>query len=217
MTKSMFQVLLADDHQVMTSGLANIIAELPDFNIVAQCQSAEQALELLKTTDIQIVVTDLYFDDQQPAGIELTEGIKKNYPHIKVLMYSGEVINAYMLQKVYHAGIDAYVPKNTSINELKEALNYLSKGKSYFNHDILQKIAEASREKIEKLTSAEQRLLELIGKGYSRQDICEKALKISENTYDTHLQHIKAKLDVKTMPELIQKALRLGLIPPSEL
>ncbi len=212
----MFKILLADDHQITTSGLINIIGGLPDFNIVAQCQSIEKALDCLLNYEIDIVITDLYFDDQQPAGIELTKVIKKNYPQVKVLMFSGEVLNAYVLQKAYQAGIDAYVPKTDPLQELLVALSYLSKGKSYFNHEVLLKITEASREKVEGLTYTEQKVLELIGKGFSRKDICEKLLKISENTYDTHLRHIKAKLNVKTMPELIQKALRLRLIDSNE-
>jgi DNA-binding NarL/FixJ family response regulator len=212
----MIKFLLIDDHPLILNGLTSIIKNIPNVIITGQAQNVASALGLINSHEIDMVITDLYIGNDTQNGIFLTREIKKRFPTIKVLMLSQETTNGYILREAYQAGIDGYVSKNSSFEELTTAIQTLHKGKKYFDHGILERIAEVSQEDIKPLTAKEKEILTLIAKGFSRQDICHKSRNISENTYDSHLRHIKEKINVKTMSELIQKALQLGLIELDE-
>ena len=209
----MLHILLADDHQVAITGLSAAINGLPDFKVIAQTSGGKETLRFLESHAVDVVVTDLYMNDDDLNGIELTLEIKKNFSAVKVLMFSGEDKKSDILSQAFQAGIDGYVPKTAPLQELIVALTALGQGKQYFNQEILMKIAIHTKhpQPTIKLGSSETKILELIAAGKTRKAIAE-TLHISTGTYDTHLQHLKQKLEVKSTVDLLKKAEVLGFI-----
>jgi DNA-binding NarL/FixJ family response regulator len=209
----MLTILLADDHQVAITGLSTALNGLPDFRVIAQTSGGKETLRFLGSHAVDVVITDLYMNDGDLDGIELTLEIKKKFSTVKVLMFSGEDKKSDVLSQAFQAGIDGYVPKNAPLQELIVALNALGQGKKYFNQEILLKIAHFAKKPplSIKLGTSETKILELIAAGKTRKEIAE-TLHISTGTYDTHLQHLKQKLEVKSTVDLLKKAELLGFI-----
>ncbi len=209
----MLHILLADDHQVAITGLSAAINGLPDFKVIAQTSGGKETLRFLESHAVDVVVTDLYMNDDDLNGIELTLEIKKNFSAVKVLMFSGEDKKSDILSQAFQAGIDGYVPKTAPLQELIVALTALGQGKQYFNQEILMKIAHHTKHRPPtiKLSTSETKILTFIAAGKIRKEITE-TLHISTGTYDTHLQHLKQKLEVKSTVDLLKKAEMLGFI-----
>lgn len=209
----MLHILLADDHQVATTGLSAAINGLPDFKVIAQTSGGKETLRFLESNPVDVVVTDLYMNDDDLNGIELAHEIKQRFPAVRVLMFSGEDKKSDVLTQAFQAGIDGYVPKTAPLQELIVALTALSQGEQYFNQEILLKIALHSKHPLPsiKLGTSETKILALIAAGKTRKEIAD-TLHIATGTYDTHLQHLKQKLEVKSTVDLLKKAETLGFI-----
>lgn len=209
----MLHILLADDHQVAITGLSTAINGLPDFKVIAQTSGGTETLRFLESNPVDVVVTDLYMNDDDLNGIELTCEIKQRFPAVRVLMFSGEDKKSDVLTQAFQAGIDGYVPKTAPLQELIVALTALSQGEQYFNQGILLKIALHTKHPLPsvKLGTSETKILALIAAGKNRKEIAE-TLHIATGTYDTHLQHLKQKLEVKSTVDLLRKAETLGFI-----
>jgi DNA-binding NarL/FixJ family response regulator len=213
LTNPMLSVLISDDHQIAITGLMAAFNGLSNFKVIAQSSGGRETLSFLADNAVDIVITDLYMNDDDLNGIELTSEIKKRFPSVRVLMFSGEDKKSDILSQAFQAGIDGYVPKNAPLQELIVALNTLEQGKKYFNQDILMKIAHFNKNPPPsiKLGTSETKILELIAAGKTRKEIAE-TLYIATGTYDTHLQHLKQKLEVKSTVDLLRKAETLGLV-----
>jgi DNA-binding NarL/FixJ family response regulator len=209
----MLHILLADDHQVAITGLSAALNGLPDFKVIAQTSGGKETLRFLESNPVDVVVTDLYMNDDDLNGIELTCEIKQRFPAVRVLMFSGENKKSDVLIQAFQAGIDGYVPKTAPLQELIVALTALSQGEQYFNQGILLKIALHTNPPLPsvKLGASETKILALIAAGKNRKEIAE-TLHIATGTYDTHLQHLKQKLEVKSTVDLLKKAETLGFI-----
>lgn len=209
----MLHILLADDHQVAITGLSAALNGLPDFKVISQTSGGKETLRFLESNTVDVVVTDLYMNDDDLNGIELTCEIKQRFPAVRVLMFSGEDKKSDVLIQAFQAGIDGYVPKTAPLQELIVALTALSQGEQYFNQGILLKIALHAKPPLPsvKLGASETKILALIAAGKNRKEIAD-TLHIATGTYDTHLQHLKQKLEVKSTVDLLKKAEMLGFI-----
>ncbi len=99
----MLHILLADDHQVAITGLSAAINGLPDFKVIAQTSGGKETLRFLGSNAVDVVVTDLYMNDDDLNGIELTLAIKKKFSTVKVLMFSGEDKKSDILLEAFQA------------------------------------------------------------------------------------------------------------------
>lgn len=209
----MFRILLADDHHVAITGLKAVISNLLDFTVVAQTSGGRETLHFLENNVVDIVVTDLYMNDDDLNGIELTYAIKRKFSAVRVLMFSGEDKKSDILLEAFRAGIDGYVPKTAPLHELITALTALGQRKQYFNQEILMKIANFTRYPplSIKLGVSEAKILTFIAAGKTRKEITE-LLHISTGAYDTHFYHLKQKFEVKSTIDLLKKAETLGFV-----
>ncbi|HAK77431.1 MAG TPA: hypothetical protein DCR35_15490 [Runella sp.] len=209
----MSRILLADDHHVAITGLRAIISSLPDFTVVAQTSGGKETLLFLENNVVDIVITDLYMNDDDLSGIELTLAIKQKFSSVRVLMFSGEDKKSDILSEAFQAGIDGYVPKTAPLQELVMALTALSEGRQYFNQEILIKIAHYTKHRplAIKLGVSETKILTFIAAGKTRKEITE-LLHLSAGAYDTHFYHLKQKFEVKSTVDLLKKAEALGFV-----
>ncbi len=211
------KIIIADDHKIFLDGIVSLLFEKEGIEIVGTAFSGENLLELIKTTEADLIITDITM--KGISGIETTKIITREFPHLKVLILSMHTNEEFVLNSV-KAGADGYLPKDTSVEELLEAIFTISKGGQYYSRDVSehffknyikryryeQKVIESGE-----LTQREIEILKLAATGLSNKEIAEK-LFISVKTVDTHKNHIMQKLKLKNSAELVLYAVKNQLI-----
>ena len=210
------RLLIVDDHQMLLDGIRALLQDVPNFQIVAEAHNGNQALEELKKTPVDIVVTDISMPDMN--GIELTQKIKSEYPEIKVLTLS-MFSEKQTIREMVDAGVSGYILKNTGKEELVGALTKIAAGGIYFGDEVtnemMRMMSDNDREHEKKiavtLTFREKEILKLIAKEYSNVQIAAE-LFISERTVETHRKNIFRKTNTKSIVGLIKYAYEYNLI-----
>lgn len=206
----MVKIIIADDHSIIRDGLRAML-EKDDFcKIVGEAANGEELLELIKNTPCDVVCTDISMPVMD--GVEATRQITKKFPGVKVMCLSMHEEAAFIKQMM-EVGAVGYVFKDSSKEELKEAIQAVQNGKKYFNQklfDILLNM-ESSGKGVSVLSSREKEILKLIAEEYTNPEIAEK-LFLSVRTVDTHRQNLIQKLDVKNTAGLVKYAIKSGLV-----
>jgi DNA-binding NarL/FixJ family response regulator len=215
--KNQIKTILVDDHQIIRDGLSNMLHEADDILLCGCVPDYHQAIELLRKSDADVVITDLSMPGK--SGIDLIRKVKEDFPSVRVLvlsMYSSEdyIFNA------LKAGAWGYLSKqDTTKAELFKAIRTLHKGDQYFSDSIAQIITRVYSHSVKKapdpesvskthtLTTRESEILRLYAEGYSNQEIAEK-LNISVRTVETHKNNIMQKYNFRSTVDMVKFAIR---------
>jgi two-component system nitrate/nitrite response regulator NarL len=215
MNKTIINILVVDDHQLVIDGIKSMLALEKNFVVKSEALNGQKALEMIiaKPNAYQIVITDITMPLM--SGIELCKVIKDQFSHIKVLILSMHNSIA-IVKDALNAEADGYMLKNTGQEEFLRAIERVLENGTYFSQDILPIILDQfQKEKIQTtkptLTPRETEVLELIAQEYTSKEIAEK-LFISKQTVDTHRINIMQKTNCKTLVGLIKYAIQSGLI-----
>ena len=208
---SPIKILLVDDHQMMIDGLKALLLHENNIIIAGEANNGKEALNLLQTTSIDVIITDINMP--KFSGIELTVEVKEKHPETKVLALSMHQDSDY-ISEVLEAGASGYILKNTGKKELLEAINRIANNFTYLSPEVEETILQqafkqqkAQDQKIVVLTNREQEILKLIAEEFSNQQIAEK-LFISERTVETHRKNIFRKTKTKSIVGLIQYSIK---------
>jgi len=209
----MTKILIADDHKMMVEGLASIINENNNFEVVGKAYNGEEVLQFLRLNDVDIVVMDI--DMPELNGLITTKKIKETYGEkIKVLILSMHDMEGY-IKDALEAGTDGYILKNTGPDELLLAISELASGETYFAQKIIQKVARkmssVGDSKGIELSDKEKNILPLLCDGLTTKKIGEQ-LSYSEHTIVTHKRTLFTKFEVHTVQELVKQAFLKGFI-----
>lgn len=209
-------IILVDDHQMFRDGVKSVLSDEANISVIGEVGNGQDLYTLLENTKADLIITDISMPDI--SGIEITKFVSENYPEIKILVLSMHS-NEEFITKALSSGANGYLPKDTSMNELLEAINTIYHGENYFNKDIsntiLKSIINKSKtksdtEKIESLTKREKEIIRLVVEGLSNKEIAGK-LFISIRTVDSHKTNIMHKLNLKSSVELVKYALKRNL------
>ena len=210
-------ILLADDHNLIRSGLRLLLEQQPDFNVVAEAEDGRQAVQLFNKHHPQVVVLDIGMP--QLNGIEATRQIVSQDPRAQVVILSMHSAEGYVLRAL-KAGAKAYILKNSADADLIRAVRAVAEGKSFFSPAISKMLLEdyvrQVREKevedsYDLLTPREREILQLLAEGKSNKEVAN-ILELSPYTVETHRGNILTKLNLHGVPELILYAVRKGII-----
>lgn len=207
----MINVFVADDHAVVREGLARILEICPDLSFAGSAQGASEVIALARDAAWDVIVLDLSLPDA--GGCEVLRQLRALRPEIPIVVYSmypEEQFGIRMLQ----AGAAAYLSKSRSTDELLEAIRRAHRGLRYVTQPIAQLLLESSGDHDgdgSRLSEREFQILQLMVEGSRTSDIA-RSLYISPSTVSTHVKRIKEKLGVSSNAELIQVALRRGLV-----
>jgi DNA-binding NarL/FixJ family response regulator len=213
------KIILVDDHQLVRDGIKALLTGIQDIAIIGEASDSEELFRELDNIIPDLLIMDISLPGI--SGIEITKKICNEYPGINVLilsMYNNEefIFNA------LKAGARGYLPKNTSREELLEAIYSINRGEEFFG-DSISKIMLKSYVKratdednpADKtyaiLTSREIEILKLYVEGLINKEISDK-LDISIRTVETHKNHIMRKLGLKTTVELVKFAIRNKIV-----
>lgn len=209
--KDKIEIIIADDHMMIREGLKQLLELDGTMKVIAEANDGEECLNLLnKKIHPDILLLDINMPKKN--GIEVLEYIKQNKIPVKVLILTVHNEVEYLLKAV-DIGIDGYLLKDFSYDELKEAIDVIISGNTYIQPSLLPALNESmedyalDKEKIECLTKRELDVLRLISEGCSNKKISDE-LTISERTVKNHISHIFRKIDVEDRTQAAVFAIR---------
>lgn len=209
--KDKIEIIIADDHMMIREGLKQLLELDGTMKVIAEANDGEECLNLLnKKIHPDILLLDINMPKKN--GIEVLEYIKQNKIPVKVLILTVHNEVEYLLKAV-DIGIDGYLLKDSSYDELKEAIDVIISGNTYIQPSLLPALNESmedyalDKEKIECLTNRELDVLRLISEGCSNKKISDE-LTISERTVKNHISHIFRKIDVEDRTQAAVFAIR---------
>ena len=198
-------ILIADDHTLIRETWALILNADPLFQVVAECGTGEDAVELAKEFQPQIIIMDISLPGIN--GIEATGMIRKISPNSKILGVSVHTHPAYV-KKMIRKGASGYITKNSSKEEMFTAITEINKGNKYLGLEIRNILSEQALNDeeaasgINSLSSREIEIIEFLKKGLSSREIAE-SLHITTKTVEVHRYNILKKLNLKNTASLI--------------
>ena len=209
--KDKIEIIIADDYMMIREGLKQLLELDGTMKVIAEANNGEECLNLLnKKIHPDILLLDINMPKKN--GIEVLEYIKQNKIPVKVLILTVHNEVEYLLKAV-DIGIDGYLLKDSSYDELKEAIDVVISGNTYIQPSLLPALNESmedyalDKEKIEWLTKRELDVLRLISEGCSNKKISDE-LTISERTVKNHISHIFRKIDVEDRTQAAVFAIR---------
>jgi len=199
--------LLVDDHIVVRSGIHGLLTELFTPCEVHEAGDGESATEKLKQNNYDLIIMDIQMPNSDTLG--LMEYIKIRYPDAKVLIFSMSAENIYA-KRFFNAGAKGFLSKDSSLEEIKKAVNLVLNNRKYISETFAESLADASfsgmpDNPFEKLSPREFEIVALLLKGQTVSDI-SKTLHLQISTVGTHKSRVFEKLGVANILELKELA-----------
>lgn len=204
-------LILADDHAIVRSGLCQLLGGAPDIRVVGEAPDGPTLLEYLRGTRADIVLLDLSMPGL--SGIDLIRRLQFEHPELPVLVLSMHV-EAQIVARVLRAGAAGYVTKDCDPAVLLQAVRKVAAKGRYIDPSLVDSVvfsAEATSDAPQDLLSArEQQVLERIAAGQSLGQIADD-LHLSPKTVSTHKMRLMQKLELQTNADLLKFAVRHGI------
>jgi len=199
------RILIADDHKLIRETWSYILDSDPRFQVIAECGDAEEAVNLAKLKHPDVVLMDI---NMTPfSGLEATQKIRKISPASRIIGVSMHSQPAYA-KKMLQMGARGYVTKNSSKEEMIQAILEVHQGNKYICDEIKNIISDQLLEEKENspniniLTEREMQIINLIKEGLSSKEIANN-LNISLKTVEVHRHNILKKLKLKNSASLV--------------
>ncbi len=208
-------ILIVDDHEVVRKGVRAYLETLPEFNVVGEAASGEEALALVTEQIPDIVLLDLILPGMD--GVETTRRIKAISPRTQVVVLTSyhEDIHIFPALK---AGAISYILKDMKMDKLVDALHRAMEGEVTLHPRVAARVLQNLRgedgeasQLYTDLTERELEVLKLIANGLSNNQIAE-TLVISENTVKGHVSNILSKLHLADRTQVAVYAWQKGLV-----
>ncbi len=204
------KVILIDDHPILLNGLVSILKSSGQVEILGTGGSSAEAIKLLSQNQPDILLCDYNLPDE--TGLALVQKVKRIYPSVKIIILSMHS-EAYLVKEILKEGIQGYVLKKDTQEELLAALEAVNAGRMYFSNEInailMKSLHDPGEEKL--LTERELEILQLIALECNNKQISER-LFISERTVETHRKNIFRKTKTTSLVGLIKFAYANNLI-----
>ncbi len=211
------RVLLADDHDLFRKGIASLLSEREDMEVVGDVENGQKAIETARAISPDLILMDVHMPGCD--GIAAVKVIKKELPHVKVVMLTA-FDNDEDLFAAIKNGADGYLLKNVPPSQFLSFLAGVMRGEAAISGVLADRIlcefrnpeqaSKSDRDPCEALTPREVETLELLVQGKTNREIAN-ALSVSENTVKRHLVDIMEKLHLENRIQLAVYAVHQGL------
>jgi DNA-binding NarL/FixJ family response regulator len=195
-------ILIADDHQLFRNGFAQLLNSFDEYYVCHESADGQDILNYIAENRVDIITLDLGMPGF--PDVSILKAIRKINQSVKILVVSmHDEIS--LIKQTIRQGADGYITKDTSTNDVKEAIDRLNKNFRYLPRNIAQELAfyEDTMSNSNSLTSREIEILKLIANdGLTLVEIAD-ALKISPKTVTSHKTNIMHKINAKNNAELI--------------
>lgn len=211
----MINVILADDHEVVRTGIKLLLEADPDIAVVAEAAEGTQAYSLVAQHKPQVLLLDISMPPGQ-SGLVACEKVARDFPNTKVIILTMFAEPEYLLYTL-RGGAAGYVLKNSTPEQLRQAVHDVAAGGSYIHPTMASLLAkyagnpEANDPSFQQLSSRELEILQLIARGHTNKEIGERMF-LSVKTVEAHRSKIFKKLHLKTRADAVDYALRHKLL-----
>ena len=209
--KLMIRVFIVDDHPVVIEGIHSLLQQEPDIEWAGHAMTAQSCLGFFVNNTVDIILMDIHLPDMN--GVDLCKMIKDRYPGIFVLGLSTSNQGLY-IKKMMENGASGYILKNSSREDLLQAIHAVRDGCIYFSGEVgeaLKQYQKSQHMELPAISRREREVLGLIAEGFTNGEIAEK-LFVSQFTVDSHRKNLIAKLNVKNTAMLIRFAVEHKLV-----
>ncbi len=206
------RILLADDHTLVCEALKKLLE--PEYEVVAMVGNGRDLLDLAARLKPDVVLLDIGMPTLN--GIDAARLLRRQRRDVKIVCVTMNRDVDIALEAL-RAGAAAYVLKNCAGSELKKAIQDVLKGERYVTAEIRQRMSEivvqdpgsVRRDKV--LSQRQREVLQLLAEGYSMKQVAA-ALHVKARTVAFHKYRIMGELNIKTNAELVQYAMRRGML-----
>jgi len=205
----MIRVVIADDHNLVRAGLAQLLADADDIDVVGMAGDGHEAVTLATEHEADVVLMDLSMPELD--GIEATRAIGSKSPDSRVVVLTSFSDRARILDAL-DAGAIGYLLKDTEPDELMRGIRAAARGESPLAPKAAHQLISSRRRPapVDQLTDREREILGLVAKGHANKRIAHQ-LQISENTVKNHVTRIFQALDVTDRTQAALWAQRHGV------
>lgn len=200
------RILCIDDHPLIREGIAAVIRNESDMQLVAEASNGHEAIRSFREHRPDVTLMDLRLPDI--SGIDAMVAIRTESPDARVIMLSTSEGDA-EIQRSLEAGAQAYLLKTMPRKQLVEIIRKVHAGKKHIPYEVAAQLAEHLGD--ETLSKREIEVLQKVAGGNRNSDIA-KLLFISEETVKGHLKHIMEKLSASDRTAAVAIGIRRGII-----
>jgi len=213
MTNRPICILIVDDHTVVRDGLKALISAEPGMKVIGEAGDGLEAVSLARDLQPDVVLLDLVMPRMD--GVQATLEIKKVYSQARILVLSS-FSEDHMVVSAIRAGAIGYLMKDTTSDELLQAIRDTYRNQPVLGPEIARKLmeelqgVESQAGSVASLTDREVEILQQMALGLTNQEIAD-VLVLSERTVRTHVTNILAKLGLSNRTQAVLYALRAGI------
>ncbi len=206
----MIRVSITDDHDLFRSGIAMLLENSNDYQVMVQTSSVSELLNQLDNVTIDVALLDISMS--HTTGLEALQLLKKSHPQVRSIILTMHNEGQYVVEAIRN-GAWGYLLKDCDPQELREAITQVYNGQKYFNKDVSQLMIEGvtTEQNLQAISKREKEVLQLVAQGLTTKEIADKLI-VSKRTIETHRSNILKKLNVQNTAELITKANQMGLL-----
>ncbi len=206
------RIVLIEDHVILRDGLRSLLEINSDFEIVGEAGGFAEGIEVVASCKPGLVITDIRLAGD--SGLKLIPELKKINPSPRILILSAHCTDEYV-RAALEAGADAYVLKESSLEELTLGIKTVMSGQQYFSTEVTSRVVSGylgreGKQKLEsasKITPREIEVLTLIAQAYSTKSIARE-LKLSTKTVEKHRSNLMRKLELRSSAAITLYAVR---------
>lgn len=206
----MIKILLVDDHRLIRDGIRFYLESEDNIAIAGEASNGKEGLIFLEKHpgEVDLVMTDISMPEMN--GVDFTIAIQKSYPQVKVLALT-MIKDSQYVKQMLQAGASGYLLKNAREKEIKEAINTIMSGGTFYAQEATQAIMDFMSKKkktndLVSISAREKEVLRLIIDELSNQEIADK-LFISIRTVEAHKRNLLEKTNSKTLAGLVKYAI----------
>jgi DNA-binding NarL/FixJ family response regulator len=209
----MHRIIIADDHDIVRSGLELILSKEPDLELTAMAASYEELTELLEGEEADLLILDLNLGDRN--GLGAIRELRERFGSLPILVLSMYPEELYAIQAI-KAGASGYLNKRAISGELVQAIQRVLAGEKYISEAVEEELLygtslEEESPVTEILSERELQVLSLLAAGKSTGEI-GALLSISPKTVSTYRARMREKLSLENTAQLIQYALQNNIV-----
>lgn len=212
-----YRVVIVEDHDLLRNGLRSMLSAQGDYEVIGEARDGKEACQMAMTLNPDLMLMDLSMRGMN--GIDASAAIKRRSPHVRIVVLTVHQSEEYV-REALRAGVEGYVLKDVSFDELLVAMRMVMQGKKHLSADVYGYMvdsfvtgreAHAPKKAWDVLTARERSVLKLIAEGRTNRQVGQY-LNLSPKTIEKYRASMMHKLNIANLTELVLVAISMGLL-----